>query len=178
MPPAPLPANEPARLDLLRSYAVLDTSRDLAFDRLVFVAAQLLNVPIALITLVDDDRQWFKAQVGTTLHETARSAAFCGYTILSDEVLVVQDATRDERFADNPLVVEQPGIRFYAGAPLIASNGLRLGSLCVIDRQPRGVSPEQMRHLSRLASKAMQIIEMRRPPLTGDCQPAMLLTRV
>lgn len=178
MPAAPLPTNEPARQRLLRSYAVLDTPRDPALDRLVFMAAQLLSVPIALITLVDDDRQWFKAQVGTTLRETARSAAFCGYTILSGDVLVVQDATCDERFADNPLVVEQPGIRFYAGAPLIASSGLRLGSLCVIDRRPRGVSSEQIRQLGRLASNAMQTIESRRPLLESDCQRAMSLTRM
>ena len=178
MPASPFPENELTRLHVLRSYAVLDTPRDRALDRLVFMAAQLLSAPIALITLVDDDRQWFKAQVGITVRETARSVAFCGYTILSDDVLVVQDATHDARFADNPLVVEQPGIRFYAGAPLIASNGLRLGSLCVIDRRPRGVSPEQVLQLGRLASKAMQTIELRKPSPESDCQPAMSLTRM
>ena len=152
------PTNETARLDFLKHLAILDTPCELVLDRLVFTAAQLLRVPISIITLLDEERQWFKAGVGTHTDQTPRDVAFCAHTILSEETLVVEDASFDPRFSDNPFVTGEPRIRFYAGAPLIAPGHLLLGSLCVIDTVAKSISSEQIAVLRQLAAKATKII--------------------
>lgn len=155
-------AAERRRLDRLRALQVLDTPPEPLFDSLAALASQICGTPIALLSLIDADRQWFKANVGLgDLHETARGIAFCHHAIGADTLMEVGDATRDARFAANPLVTGEPGIRFYAGAPLVLSSGERLGTLCVIDRQPRQLDAEQLRMLSRLADAAVQALEMR-----------------
>jgi diguanylate cyclase (GGDEF)-like protein len=162
MPPAPIPANELERLASLRSYAILDTACEANFDDIARLAARLLGVPIALVSLVDGERQWFKSKIGLDVNETSRDQAFCGYTILDEVPLVVPDATADRRFADNPLVTGDPGIRFYAGVPLVASDGHKLGSLCVIDRQTRKLTDDEVDILSTLARTVMTTMELRR----------------
>ena len=139
----PIPSNETKRLDALRRYRILDTAAEPMFDDVALVASTICQTPIALMTLVDSDRQWLKAKVGLDVSETPREHAFCAYTILDKEPMVVEDATDDERFANNPLATSAPHIRFYAGAPLIDSDGNALGSLCVIDRKPRKISDRQ-----------------------------------
>ena len=131
--PAPLPSNEAERLETLARYGVLDTPPDAALDRLTALAARLFDVPVALVTLIEKDRQWFKSHHGTDLCESPRDVSFCAYAILPahQEVLVVPDATLDPRFADNPLVTGPLGVRFYAGAPLRTSDGTALGTLCL-----------------------------------------------
>ena len=151
---APLPCNEAARLAYLRSRVSTETRRDISLDRIVFSVAQIFRVPIAAVTLVDDDRQWIKAQAGLKLKHMPRGASFCAHTILSDDVLVVEDALGDSRFAESALVRSHPNIRFYAGAPLIAGSGLRLGSLCVLDYMPRRADQAQLNHLRRFAQSA------------------------
>lgn len=136
MPSAPLPPDEPQRLDALRRLLILDTPPEERFDRIVSFAADEFDAPIALVSLVDRDRQWFKARVGLEVCETSRDAAFCAHAILEPEVMVVEDALADPRFADNPLVLGPPHIRFYAGSPLEV-HGRRVGTLCVIDVRPR-----------------------------------------
>jgi diguanylate cyclase (GGDEF)-like protein len=151
-----IPSNETTRLDTLRSLSILDSGPEERFDRLTRLAKRLFGVPIALVSLVDADRQWFKSCVGLTASETARDISFCGHAILGDEILVVPDAKRDERFHDNPLVVDEPRIRFYAGCPLKVSNGSRLGTLCLIDVEPRTLSPDDLNLLRDLAGMAEQ----------------------
>ncbi|MEL7535909.1 MAG: ATP-binding protein [Pseudomonadota bacterium] len=154
------PANERQRLIELHACEVLDTEADPAFDDIVELAAEICEVPIALISLVDHDRQWFKARVGLEAEQTSRDVSFCGHAILTPEQLMqVEDATRDSRFRGNPLVTGEPGIRFYAGAPLVSTTGSALGTLCVIDREPRRLSDFQNRALSRLAGQATQLLE-------------------
>lgn len=160
-PPSPRPANETKRLEALRRYRLLDTPREQGFDDVTLLASFICDTPIAVISLVDKDRQWFKSAIGLESTETPREQAFCAHTIMQQEVMVVEDATRDSRFAANPLVTSAPGIRFYAGAPLIDQEGCALGSLCVIDREPRQLSPRQLAALQALARKVMQEIEYR-----------------
>ena len=164
MPPAPLPDNEPARLEALRRYAILDTPAEETFDRLTRLASSILGAPIALITLIDESRQWFKSRVGLEMPSTPRDHALCAHVILSDDVLVVPDATADARFEDSPLVTGEPGIRFYAGAPLTTPDGHRLGSLCVIDRDAhaQGLTPFQVAQLRDLAALVVSQLELRR----------------
>ncbi len=162
MPPAPLPSNENDRLDELSSYDVLDTPSDEALDQLTRLASHICGTPIALISLVDEKRQWFKSRVGLDAAETPRELAFCAHTILGDDVLVVNNATHDCRFSENPLVVGDPYIRFYAGAPLKRKAGLALGSLCVIDRVPRDLTPFQIEALKALSAAVMSHLETRR----------------
>lgn len=155
-------ASENARLAALDDYGILDTAAEESFDRFVRVAAAILHVPIALISLIDRDRQWLKAKVGFELQETARSIAFCAYTIRDDQVMVVPDAVSDDRFAQNPLVIGAPYIRFYAGAPLITPEGHRLGALCVMDQQPRELTDEERDLLRDLACMVVDSLELRR----------------
>lgn len=137
MLPAPIPADDDARLSALRELLILDTPPEERFDRIVAFAAAEFDMPIALISLVDQDRQWFKARVGLDACETSREISFCGHAIVQRELFEVLDATRDPRFADNPLVVGAPFIRFYIGAPLALPGGATVGTLCLIDTQPR-----------------------------------------
>ena len=151
---APLPDNEAARLAVLREHRILDTAPTAEFDDLVRLAAQLCGVPIAAVSLIDEDRQWFKSELGLGVTETPREAAFCAHTILGCDLLVVPDAHADARFADNPLVTGDPHIRFYAGAPLVTEDGHCLGSLCIIDRKSRPLLPDQAETLRLLARQA------------------------
>ncbi|KQY86232.1 GAF domain-containing protein [Pelomonas sp. Root1444] len=137
MLPAPIPADDEERLRALRELLILDTPPEERFDRIVAFAASEFDVPIALITLVDRDRQWFKARVGLDACETSREISFCGHAILQPGLFEVVDAARDPRFVDNPLVVGAPFIRFYIGAPLRLPGGAVLGTLCLIDTRPR-----------------------------------------
>ncbi|QHI96613.1 GAF domain-containing protein [Xylophilus rhododendri] len=137
MTPAPLPPDEAQRLRALHELLLLDTPAEEKFDRVVRFAAEQLDVPFALVSLVDENRQWFKARHGVQSTETPRDIAFCAHAILEPEMFVVEDASLDERFADNPLVTEAPHLRFYAGMPVNAPGGERIGTLCVLDRKPR-----------------------------------------
>lgn len=161
MPAAPLPPDEGARVDSLLRYKILDTAPEESFDQLTQIAAHVCNIPVSLISLVDAHRQWFKSKVGLDACETSRESAFCGYTILGNEPLIVRDARLDERFKDNVLVQEDPKIRFYAGCPLISSQGFKLGSLCVIDFMPRDLSESQVACLQALAAQTMRLLEHR-----------------
>jgi len=162
MIPAPRPPNESERLAALARYRVLDTSAEQRYDDIARLAAFLCRSPISTVTFVDRDRQWFKAQVGMPTNETPREHAFCAHTILTPNVMVVEDATRDERFHDSPLVVGEPHVRFYAGAPLITSDHHQIGSLCVIDREPRTLSPAECSALEALARLVIGELELRR----------------
>ena len=146
----------------LLGYRVLDTDPELPFDDLVRVASHICGTPIALVSLVDRDRQWFKAKVGLDASETPRDLAFCAHAILDDAVFEVQDTLEDPRFATNPLVTSAPAIRFYAGAPLIVGEALRLGTLCVIDRQPRALEESQRDALRALARQVVAQLDLRK----------------
>ena len=157
-----IPMNELERLDELYRHAILDTPPEALFDEIAQLAATTCDVPIALISLIDRNRQWFKSKVGLTVSETPRDAAFCAHTILGTEPLLVEDAAIDPRFADNPLVRGEPAIRFYGGVPLQTSRGFSLGTLCVIDRQPRILTAEQLGTLKMLALLIVKQLELRR----------------
>lgn len=159
---APIPADEAGRVRALHEYGVLDTEAEEAFDDQVLLAAQLCQTPIALISLVDSERQWFKARVGLETRETPRHISFCGHAILRDELFVVEDAARDPRFRGNPLVCGGPRLRFYAGAPLTTHSGHRVGTLCVLDQLPRRLDAEQSRGLRALARQVVAALELRR----------------
>jgi len=170
-PAFPVPADEDQRLRDLERYGVMDADSDEHFDRILDLAAAIFQTPIVAISLVEADRQWFLAQRGLAVRETPREMAFCAHAIVHDEVLVVPDARTDERFRSNPLVCSEPHIRFYAGAPLHTPDGHNLGTLCVIDREPRDLSPEHRALLHRLAELVMRELELRRQahlcPVTG-----------
>ncbi len=162
MASVPIPDNEAARLEELHQLAILDSLPEQAYDDIALLAAQICETPIALISLVDADRQWFKATVGIDATETPRDLAFCAHAILEPtQLLVVPDATKDERFASNPLVVSDPAIRLYAGAPLTTSKGHGLGTLCVIDREARHLTVQQQRALQALARQVATHFELR-----------------
>lgn len=149
---APRPPNEEARLASLHGLRVLDTPPEERFDRLTRLARRLFEVPIALVSFVDGERQWFKARIGLDADETPREHSFCAHAILSDDVFIVPNAHLDERFLDNPLVTEAPHIRFYAGKPVRAPDGARVGTLCIIDSEPRTLDEEDVRLLADLAA--------------------------
>lgn len=155
LPPA-IPLNEHNRLRTLRSLDVLDTPPEERFDRLTRLARRLFQVPISVVSLVDMNRQWFKSCIGLDATETSRDISFCGHAILQDDIFVIPDALEDPRFADNPLVTGAPGIRFYAGCPLVMRDGSKVGTLCIIDSSPRTLGPEDFNLLRDLASMAEQ----------------------
>jgi len=159
---APIPQNEQKRLKVLWQYEVLDTVPEEVFDDLTELAARICEAPIALISLVDESRQWFKSKVGTTVKETSRDISFCAHAIAHSDLFIVPDATKDERFANNPLVISEPKIRFYAGAPLITPDGYALGTLCVIDKVPRELRPDQQQALRILSRHVVSQLELRR----------------
>lgn len=152
---------EARRLELLRDYNILDTPPEVQFDRIARLAAALLNTPIAAVTLVDEDRQWFKAQVGLERSELPRSESLCSVAITGDRPMIVEDASLDTRFAQNRLVHEDGGIRFYLGVPLRTPDGAALGTLCAIDRTPRQVTPRDVALMQDLAELAMEQLELR-----------------
>jgi GAF domain-containing protein len=159
---APMPTNEAERLAALKSYHILDTVAEQAYDDISALAAQICGVPIVIISLVDEFRAWFKSKIGLDVEQTPREIAFCAHAILQKEPFIVTDATKDERFADNPLVTGEAHIRFYAGFPLINPEGLALGTLCVLDRQPRQLSAEQEKAMQALQRHVMALLELRR----------------
>jgi GAF domain-containing protein len=160
--PVTKPVNEAARLAALERYAILDTDPEQSFDDLTLLASFIFKTPIAMISLIDGDRQWFKSRVGLAVSETPREVAFCSTAILQSEILVVPDALEDERFRDNPFVVADPHIRFYAGAPLINEDGYALGTICVVDQTPRELTPEQRDALKALSRLVLAQMEFRR----------------
>lgn len=146
----------------MREYQVLDTTAEQAYDDVTALAAHICDVPVAMISLVDESRQWFKSRIGVNERETPRDVAFCAHTILQTDPLIVRDATKDGRFADSTLVTRSPYIRFYAGFPLTTAEGLSLGALCAIDRKPRKLSDEQKRAMHALARQVMALLDLRR----------------
>ncbi len=170
-PAYPIPADEEQRLRDLERHGVIGMASDEHFDRIVELASSIFQVPMSLISLVEKDRQWFLTHKGLDASETPRTMAFCAHAIANDGVLVVPDALADERFSTNPLVIDEPHIRFYAGAPLRSPVGHNLGTLCVIDQQPRQPSSEQIHQLQLLSELVMREIELRRIallcPITG-----------
>ena len=159
---APVPMDETDRLAALHGLDVLDTAPEKDFDDIVGLASSVCGVPMSLVSLVDSDRQWFKARVGTDLTETHRDLSFCAHAILGRDLLVVTDARRDRRFADNPAVECDPGVRFYAGAPLVTTDGFALGTLCVVDKEPRRLGIDQLQALRALGRQVTAQLELRR----------------
>jgi len=157
------PDDEAVRLKTLQSLKLLDTAPEERFDRLTRLARRLFDVPIALVSLVDANRQWFKSSVGINVSETPRAVSFCGHAIQQDQIMEICDAEQDERFRDNPLVTGEPGIRFYAGQPLGLEGGSKLGTLCLIDTRPRTLDDEEralLRDLARMAEQEMVAVQM------------------
>lgn len=170
MSPPRIPDNEAQRLQALESYRVLDTPPEKGFDDLTLIAADALDVPIALVSLVDADRQWVKSRYGLDFLETPRDVSFCGHVVAEEKVLVVEDALKDMRFSDNPLVTGEPFVRFYAGCPVRTDDGHVLGTVCAIDHEKRTLTDKQRAVLKRLAAQAMNQLEMRRQLfLLTDC---------
>lgn len=180
MPPAILPPDEAERVATLRGYRILDSLPDERFDRLTALAAQHFDVPVALVSLVDAGRQWFKSAVGMAQPETGREEAFCAHAILTpDQVMVVPDALRDPRFADNPLVTGETQIRFYAGAPILATNGQPMGTLCIMDRRPRDFEEADRQFLAQLAASASDLLDLHLSHLTlAEAETRDPLTRL
>lgn len=158
---AQIPSNEVERLDKLKKYRVLDTVSEQVFDDVTSLAASIMDVPICLVSLVDESRQWFKSKFGLKADETPRSVAFCAHAILSDDLFIVEDSRKDQRFHDNPLVTEAPNVIFYAGAPIVSPDGLRMGTLCLIDNKPRVMDEDHQKILKKLARQVSEILELR-----------------
>ena len=157
-----IPLNESDRQLALERYNILDTLPEQEYDDLTQLAASICGTPIALISFIDRDRQWFKSRVGLDTLETPRDISFCGHAVANDAFLNVPDAIQDPRFADNPLVVNEPNIRFYAGVPLRTSDNFNLGTLCVIDSQPHDLTPQQIKQLEALGRLVISQLELRR----------------
>jgi len=158
----PLPSNETERLAALKEYHILDTGTEQSYDDITALAAHICKVPIAMISLVDEVRQWFKSRLGVEQQQTPREVAFCAHAILKNGPFIVTDAAKDRRFAHSALVTGEPHIRFYAGIPLINPEGLALGTLCVVDHQPRRLSAAQRKALQALSRQVMALLELRR----------------
>lgn len=158
---ADLPENELERLNILKSFGVLDTDSEKDYDDMVKLASAICQTPISLVSLIDEKRQWFKARFGLNVEQTPREIAFCSHAILNDELFVVPNAVKDERFHDNPLVVGDPNIRFYAGMPLKTKGGHKLGTLCVIDTEPNTLTDAQVFALETLGRQVMNMLELR-----------------
>lgn len=157
---------ESERLKLLASYSILDTLPEIDYDNITAIASEICNTPISLVSLVDDKRQWFKSHHGLDVSETPKEYAFCAHAINSGgDIFIVQDARKDERFSDNPLVTGEPNVIFYAGIPLIGADNLPLGSLCVIDHKPKLLSQGQIQALKALANQVMNLLELRKTKL-------------
>jgi len=157
------PENESIRIETLRSLNILDTPSEERFDRLTRLAKRLFAVPIAMVSLIDVNRQWFKSCIGANFKETPRNISFCGHAILGNDILIIPDATLDQRFYDNPLVTDEPKIRFYAGVPLVVGDSIKVGTLCLIDHQPRTLSEEEqelLRDLGQLAEQELAAIRL------------------
>ena len=180
MPSAPLPPDEDERLAALRSFEVLDTEPDAAFDDLTRIAARVCGAPVALVSLVDSDRQWFKARCGSDASEMPRDVSVCAYAIQQSRTLVVPDLREDPRFADNPVVTGPPHVRFYAGAPLKVGAGSAIGTLCVLDFRPRELTAVQVEVLEALASQVVHQLELVRSTrrLAAATRRAMALERI
>ncbi len=157
-----MPFNESDRLQELRDYGILDTESDETFNQITALAAEIFGVEFSVVSFVDEYRQWFKSRQGLSISETPRDISFCGHAILSDEVLVVPDALQDNRFFDNPLVANDPGIRFYAGAPLITPTGFRLGTLCVFSPESKTITESQKKILHSLSRHVVDMLELRK----------------
>ncbi|SEF55268.1 sensor domain-containing diguanylate cyclase [Vibrio hangzhouensis] len=153
MQPAPIPANDDYRLRLIQQLNLLDTPEE-RFDRVTRLARRMFGVDIALVSIVDKKRQWFKSSAGLQVEETARDVSFCGHAILGDEPFIIPDASKDVRFNDNPLVLDEPKVRFYAGVPLKLKEGVKVGTLCIVDSQPRHFTDQQVQDLIDLAKLA------------------------
>ena len=160
--PASLPRNETERLAVLKRLNILDTDPDQTFDDIVALASRLCGTPISLISLIDTNRQWFKAKKGLAASETPREVAFCAHAILDDKIMIVEDTHEDERFADNPLVTELPKIRFYAGMPLQVEDNVNVGTLCVIDQKPKQLTPGQLQGLRVLGRAVVAHMRLHR----------------
>ena len=158
---APIPANDDRRLQKLKSYNILDTPSEIDYDEIVQLASEICETPISLMTLVDENRQWFKSKVGLEVPETSREVSFCGHAIHEDDVFLIEDATKDERFHDNPLVTSDPNIQFYAGVPLKSPDGFNIGTLCIIDHKPRKLNAFQLNALKVLARQIVNHLELR-----------------
>jgi GAF domain-containing protein len=159
--PAPSTSTEAARVAALNRYAILDSEPEQSFDDLVTLAAHICQVPMAMLSLVDDHRQWFKSKLGVQVRETPRESSICAHAIQQGDLFVVPDTLQDPRFRDNPLVTGEPHIRFYAGAPLINEDGFALGTLCVVDREPRQLDAEQTSAINALGRLALRQMELR-----------------
>ena len=163
MKPAQIPLNEAKRLKNLETYSILDTLPDADCDAITKIAAGICNTPISLVSIIDKNRQWFKSNHGLKAKETPRDFSFCAHSILNpNKLFIINDATKDKRFFDNPLTIDDPNVIFYAGAPLNSSEGFPLGTLCVIDNKPNVLSKNQKESLKLLAKQVVNLFELRK----------------